>query len=298
MTSFGESHLVAGGKLIGSIRLQAVSAEPAVYPRLSLRFGVELRDLPDQVFESDRPVERMELRELRGVLRVSEHGKILGGLVMAERHNRVRSSKNAGQTQVHMACDLDWGRLEQLEAIRNGGDAVVWVELWPDLWDASGSLYCDVRAFRADLPHSQWLPILQAFQGERRSLVEVLHPGRPSPEFDAALGHLADAVNRIPKADYDEAVAACRRAIEAACKALNIPTSKPEHLQAALAAVVDKAQAKAYTTIVSQIKVLGNETVHRSSADAEYGRSEATFIVGVTQQLVGFLAGVLGPRAK
>lgn len=298
MSSFGENHIVAGGKLIGQIRLQAAQAEPAVFPRLLLRFGIELRELPNEVFEINRPVESIELRDLPGIVRIGEHGKVLGGLIWTGNRNRVRSGKSIGESQVQLACDLDWGRLEQFEAVRNGGDAVLWIELWPSLWDAQGALAVDVRQFRTSLPHSEWFPILQAFLGERRSLVEVVHPGRPSPEFDAALGHLRESAGRIPKGDYDEAVAACRRAIEATCKALGVSTAKPEFLQEALTAVLDKAQAKSYTAIVTQLKLLANEAVHRGEAKAEYGRAEAMFVLGVTQQLIGLLATLLGARAK
>jgi len=107
---------------------------------------------------------------------------------------------------------------------------------------------------------------------------------------------MRDAEVRVSKGDYDEAVACCRRAVESVLKALSI-SNQADQIQLALQGVTDEAHAKVYSNIVAKLKELGNLSIHRSDAEGRYVRTEAIFVLGMTQQVVGLLSSLLRPRS-
>jgi hypothetical protein len=294
MTSFGENTLSVNSRIIGQVRVLDLYPGSALYPRLTIRLGITLHELPEEQFAKNRPIRNFEVRDLHGELRLDESTTALGLLHWAGPRRYVRSAPYISENQIDVVCDLDWHRLERIEERRAGGEAVIWVALWPSLTDAIAFLDCDIHPIRATIPRDRWLNLLAAFTGSRRTLLEVVHPAADAAEFQAALGHLQDADSRLARGDYDEALAACRRAIESVCTALSVP-NEAEAIAAALEPRTDAKRARAYSGIVAQMKALGNLTVHRSEATALYTRAEAQFAIGVTQHVVGLLAALVRP---
>jgi hypothetical protein len=297
MTSFGENQLTVYSRIIGQVRVLALYHGSALFPRLSFKLGVTLQEHPQDEFSAGRPIQAFEMRDLQGELRLQESGAVLGLLHWAGPHRHVRSAPYISESQIDAVCELDWPRLERIEDHRAGGEAVLWLALWPLLADAHGFLDCEVRPIRASIPRDHWLTVLDSLTSGRTSLLEVVHPDAAGPEFEAALGHIREAKGRIARADYDEAIASCRRAIESISSALNIP-NKPGALEAALEAPTDAKRAKAYAGVISRLKELANFTIHRPEAPGRYTRAEAIFAVGTTQQSLGLLASLLRERRK
>lgn len=295
MASFGECSIQVYGRTVGHLSVKDVCPGAAEYPRLVFRLGVQLQEHPTNEFSPGRPLVEFELRDLRGELRLEENSRALGLVQWTGPRWHVRSAKYVSAGDLEVVCDLDHARLERLESHRNGGEAIMYLAFWPTLVDRQGFLDAEMGATRISVPRDRWLQVLDGLSQVRHTLLEVPHPGTASPQFDAALGHLKDATTRIDRGDFDEAVAACRRGIEATLKALSI-SSEAGALESALAAVTDDKRAKAYAGIVSRLKELGNYSIHRAEAPGRFTRAEARFVVGSAHHTVTLLATLCGSR--
>ena len=192
---------------------------------------------------------------------------------------------------------MDWPRLETIEEHRAGKETTLWLALWPTLVDAKGFLDCDIRPIRAQVPRDRWIALLAQLTGLHRTLVEVVLPSVRSPEFNAAVGHITEARSRVDRGDFDEAVAACRRAIESSLAALNV-RNEAKALEENLARVTDARRANAYAGIVSRLKEFGNFAIHKPEAPGRYIRAEAQFVVAVTSYVMALLATLLRSDAQ
>jgi ABC-type Fe3+/spermidine/putrescine transport system ATPase subunit len=295
VTSFGEGDITVNGIHVGKVRIQSVYQGQALFPRLTVRLGVVLLETPTRGLGPGRPLENFELRGVDGELRLDQHSKALGSLHLTGAQRSVQSSAQAFETQLEVACDLDWQRLEMLEEHRAGREPVLWIALWASLVDQKGAVDTRIDPIQTIVPRDRWLEFLGAQSGRRATLLEVTHPGGEAKQFKAAIGHVHDARARIDRGDFDEAVASCRRAIESIHSALDVPR-KPNALEAAIASVTDVKRAKAYSGIVSRLKELGNFTIHRSEAPGRYSRGEAQFVVAATEYSLALLAGLLWKR--
>ncbi len=292
MSSFGESELLVGSRIVGRVRALDVVSGSAIFPRLDIRLGFALHDSPKYEFGPDRPIQAFEVRDVRGELRLEENAKTVGYLHWAGARRFVRSTSYGAENDVLLVCDLDSSRMEMIEEHRAGRDSLFWLALWPSLVDEHGFLDCDVRPLRVAIPREKWIAVVGSLTHARVTLLEVKRPRLEAPEFEAAIGHIMEARTRVDRGDFDESVACCRRAIEALSRALDIG-HKAASLEGSLGAVTDEKRAKAYAGIVSRVKELGNYTIHRSEAPGRYSRTEAQFVVGTTEHVLALLAGLL-----
>jgi len=256
------------------------------------RLGITLHESPKDLFAPNRPIQGFEVRDLRGEVRLDEHQNVLGNLVWIGPRRYVRSTSYGSENYVETVCDLDRIRLERLEQYRAGREPILWLALWPTLVDGHGFLDCDINPIRATVPRDKWVSILATLADTRLALLEVARPALESPEFDAAVGHIRDARARVDRGDFDEAVAACRRAIESISNALNVG-HKAAELEQALATLTDESRGKAYAGIVSRLKDLGGHTIHRPEASGRFTRAEAQFVVGAAEHTLALLATLL-----
>ena len=294
MSSFGENELLFGNRIAGVIRVLDVYRGPTLFPRLTLRLGVSLHEFPESKISMHVALEKYEIRDFHGELRLEENNKAIGQLRWSGPRRFIRSSPYPMENHVELVCDLDWAVVEAIEEHRAGNEAALWVVLWPTAADGSGHLDCEVRAIRAQIPRHRWLEYLEQLTGLKRALIEVVLPSSQSPEFSAAMGHIADGKNRVDRGDFDEAVGACRRAIESMLKALDVQNLAPA-IEERLTVATDTKRAKAYAGIISRLKELGNLTIHRSDASGRYARAEAQFVVATTAHMLALLASLLKP---
>ncbi|SRR5258706_802561 len=295
VSSFGENELSVSSRIIGRVRLLDVFAVSALFPRLMFRFGITLHESSKDFFAPNRPIQGFEIRDLRGEVKLDEHQNVVGSLVWIGPRRFVRSTSYGSENHVETVCDLDRGRLEKLEQHRAGREPMLWLALWPTLVDAHGFLDCDLQPIRAAIPRDKWVSILDTLIDTKSALLEITYPTLESPEFEAAVGHIRDARSRVNRGDFDEAIAACRRAIESFFNAVNIG-HKANELEQILASITDDSRGKAYAGIVSRLKELGNVSVHRSEASGRFTRAEALFVVGAVEQTFALLASLLSQR--
>ncbi len=293
MHSFGENELSVSSWIVGRIRVQDAVAVAGLFPRLMFRLGIVLQENPKNVFEPNRPMQRFEVRDVHGEVRLEEHTNVVGDLKWIGPRHPIRSSTSViFDSQVEMVCDLDWIRLERLEQNRAGRELNLWLTLWPAMFDAHGVLNCDIRPIRTAIPRDKWIGLLNSLANTRVALLEIAYPVLESPEFDAAIGHIKDARDQVNHGAYDEAVTACRRAIESLSAAINVNHQAAE-LEKAFAARTDDARGKVYAGIVSRLKELGNHAVHRREASGRYTRAEAQFVIGTAEHTLALMATLL-----
>lgn len=297
MPSFGECQLLIENWVIGEVTIQDVFHGAAVFPRVCFRLGISLHELPHQRLHDAEPVASFYITELRGELRLDEKGPALGLLERIGTRSIIRSAAHRIDCHIEIACELDWARLDAIEEWRAGGELALWLVLWPSMANKEGYLSCSVLPIRAVIPRQRWLDFLGSVTGTRRTLVEITVPTLAAPEFQASMGHLQDARQKVNQGSFDEAVVCCRRAIEALLVALNIPNKAPV-LQELLTTATDAERAKEYAGILARLKNLGNMTVHREEAAELFMRSEALFVVASTTHFVALMATLLGPRME
>ena len=115
MSSFGENELLVNSRIVGLIRVLDVYHGQAVFPRLTFRLGVSLQEHPTDKFAPGRPIQKYEIRDLRGELRLDEGGKALGLLEWVGPRRYVRSASYIAESPIEVVCDLDWARVETIE---------------------------------------------------------------------------------------------------------------------------------------------------------------------------------------
>lgn len=292
ISSFGEMELCVNSWIVGRVRVLDVYQGPALYPRLTFRLGISLRDHLSDAFSPGRSIKDFEIRDLRGELRLEEGAKALGLIEWIGSRQHIRSGPHATENQVEVVCSLDWARLETIEEYRAGKPPTFWLACWPTLVDQTGFLECEIRPIRAQIPRDRWMELLTQLTGLRRTLVEIILPTVRTPEFGTAIGHIEEAQHRVDRGDFDDAVAACRRAIESMSAALSIPNDA-KALEQRIAAATDARRGSAYAGILSRLKELGNVTIHRPEARGRYVRAEAQFVVAVTSHMLALVASLL-----
>jgi hypothetical protein len=291
MPSFGESHFIIVNRRVGIASVTDVLPSRAVFPRLQIQLGVSLHEDPNETFERDRPVKGFELRGLAGELSLQD-GTALGTVAWNGPHRFVRSSTYPNQSPVPLTCDLDPSRVARIEDARAGKEAVFTLALWPTIVDSRGHLDATLDVIRLTVPRDRWIAVLGGFQHTKFELVEIPYPSLDEPDFEASVSHLRDALGRVNAGDYDEAVAASRRAIESLANTLNVGHKGPD-LTAALTAPTDAKRGEAYAGIVVRLKALGNITIHRRTAAPKYTRVEAQFVVGTTAHALALVARLI-----
>lgn len=291
MPSFGESHILVTSRHVGIASVADILPATAAFPRLDVHLGMLLQDNPDALFEADRPVVRFELRDIRGDLALAD-GVALGALNWAGPRRFVRSAAYPSENRIVLNCDLDAGRIARIEESRAGKEATFALSLWPTLVDAQGYLDATIEPIRFTVPRDKWIGILAGFSHTKYEVVEIPYPSLQEPEFEATMSHIRDAISRLNRGDFDEAVGACRRAIETLAATLNVSHKGPD-LEAALIPATDPKRAEAYAGILVRLKNLGNLTVHRRTATPKYTRAEAQFVVAATSHAAALIAKLI-----
>ncbi|MES2124318.1 MAG: hypothetical protein V4503_06470 [Gemmatimonadota bacterium] len=289
MPSISESDVTINGLRIGRISVQDVMATPGPIPRVLFRIGLTLREPSHRPQHQHRPNAPFRLHDIRGEVRLQAHGSALAFLHWTDPQHLPQSSGEFNESQVELVCDLGPDRVERIEEVRAGGESVLHVALWPMIEDNEGSVLAQVNTLRLPIPIEKWLTILAAIQGSGTSLVEIPHPALGGPEFQYALSHLRDAKARVDRGDFDEAIGACRRALEGTGKALNLDL-RAEALTPRLEGVLEVERAKSITSIITKLRALGSASIHRGSLSTEFLRADAQFVVACTAHAMALLA--------
>lgn len=294
MTSYGEAEIMVSSRIVGRMRVLYFFRAPAIYPRLGIKLGCTLHESTKAEFEPGRPITQFELRGLSGELRLQELADTVCTVEWAGQRRHVRSSDYGNESQIDGVCDLDAYRLERIEALRNGAEPSFWLALWPILTDQQGPLDAGIRPIRLTVPRERWLEFLSSVRDDAWAVLEVPFSASDAARFQAALTHVRNARKRIDTGDYDDAVAACRRSIEALAGELGVNRSLDQFVPL-LETWTDERRAKEYGGIISRIKQLAGYAIHDFGQPVTYSRAEARFVVATTEHLLAMVGALSKP---
>ena len=284
MPSFGESNIMVGSFYVGMIRVTSLRAYSRMYPSLLMGFELSLRHSEGE----NRGPNPFTIYELTGELKLQESQAQVGVLHNYGQRKPLTSTIEGYDQTVDLLCELDPWRLEQVERQRDGGKPVFWVELWP-VNSAGDGTFIKVERIKVDVPRDVWLDFLQTARSSSIEILEVGYSLVNQGRFSSTLKHIHKSKRSIDTVEYDEAVSGCRRAVEA----LGIEFNRQEDntsLSDFFTSVSDEKRGKLYDGIVSRIKQLAGMAIHEFGTEREFSRTEAKFVVSLTERLVGFIA--------
>jgi hypothetical protein len=296
MSSYGEADIISSSRIVGKMRVQHIFDPQAIFPRLGLTLGCALNDSGSSVDDPERPRGNLQLRELAGELRLAQNSKAVGVLVWMENRSNVRSTNYAYENQLRLACDLDGNRLQMIEHLRDGGEPVFWLALWPTMFDGDSQIDARVDPFRISIPRDRWLEYLGSVRGSFRSILEMPQPVELPESVASCTKHLEAGLKQLDEGHFDDVVVSSRRAIEALMTVVSIPNEVPK-LTEWLESIVEPKRAKPYANIVGSLKTLGNRAVHHGSS-ASFTRTEASFVITTTSLIVGLVAALMERRTS
>lgn len=294
MSSLGETDIQYSHRTIGKLRVLQLVAESAIYPRLGIRLGCSLYEVPETQAGHGMPLTGYELAGIGGELRLSELGHVVGSVLAPGRPSRVRSGAYPYEHQLTLTCDLDHLRLERIEEWRGGQPPVFWLQLWLTLVREGQYLESDAHVFRMHVPREQWLEFLGQSRGNGYSVIEVRYLPSEAAVFQAALGHLRAARASIDLGDHRAAVGNCRLALDAVLdEHPRVPKGpRPEQIKALWELAGERADTgniDQYRTFLSKLNSLTSVTHHNYGTAVAFRRSEALFIVRLTESLLALL---------
>ena len=289
MPSFGEAEVLVNSTIVGRIRVNALYADPALYPRLVLKVSVGLRDVAPSVMQGVQQLQNYAMTDLYGELRLGPEQDAVGPLSWCGDRRAVQSSSTGAETVVACCCDLDAGRLEQIERRRNGAAPRFFVTLWPVLVAAEGRLHCQVPNIELLVPRETWLDFLRAAGSSEFEVLEIQYGPGEREYFKRALALVREARERVRVGEYDDAVGQCRKVLEAAGHEHDAGKGI-DALKALFERSANGRRGGEYAGIVTKLKQLAVDAHHDFGAPMTYSRAEAQFIIRVTESLLSLAA--------
>jgi hypothetical protein len=230
-----------------------------------------------------------QLVSWRGELRLSEGGDALATVSYIGGVRPIRFPEDAHEVQIVVACDLDGRRLEAIERRRAGAPPVLFLELWPQVASPTPFTYVQIAPVRVAPPRDKWLAFLDACNGTHHEILEVpLAPG-PREHLARAIQHIRDARRKLLDGYNTEAVAACRKAIEAAAKDAG-PGDMEKFWTGHFSRLSGESKGQALGQLVVKLKGVANAAHHDSTSGTEFTRAEALFVVRTTESFLALVA--------
>ncbi|MDB4877621.1 MAG: hypothetical protein JWM41_4067 [Gemmatimonadetes bacterium] len=282
MPSIGESDISAGSWVVGTVRVHTLYAGSAVYPRLCFRISISLRHQPSGISEAPRPI---EIPDVHGELRLGQHSDGLAILTRMGERRALRSSPEGFDTQVELACELDPYRLELIERRRGGAPPLFWLQIWPTTVAAAAELVLSVPVIELHVQQQTWLDFLKATGVGEYEIVEIQYGPAEREYFRRGIERVREARLKITEGEYDEAVSLCRKVLEAAGHDLSPGRSDSALKDLFIRAAGDKRGGE-YAGVLSKVKQLASFVHHDFGSHLTYSRSEAQFIIRVTESLL------------
>jgi hypothetical protein len=288
MPSLGEQELMIDSRIGGTFAVLRIEALKSLRPRLGLRVGVTLRELPE---ESPRGIGQalkdFDLVTLDGELRLQDGGPTIGRLhVVGEQ--RPSSRKHSFQEEMLMACDLDATRLEAIERAREGSPPVFWVHLWPAIVMNGRRVNAKVASVRVEVPRDSWIEFLRSSGFRDKVVLELAVPEFAPGAFKEAVQQLRRAQDHLLEGREEQAMSACRVVWEAVRSELG-DDQRSAKLRALLTDRVGEVRADAYMSVLSKTKDLASAPVHLYGARAPALRAEAQVLLVCTASLLALV---------
>jgi hypothetical protein len=303
-TSFGEKEILYNSFIVGKATVRTFHAAQAIFPRLTMMIGVSLYDVSDEEHAPKDIKRPYVMADITGELRLKEMQDIVAPVVWTGEKHFIKATKRGSESQVMMACDLDFPRVELIERWRDGKPPLFWLQLWPMLMASGERLeWPECRAFEVKITREAWMGFYSQVGGGTFDVIEFRFSPKEAGRFRAAVQEVQKAREQIAHGDYDGAVLTCRKATEQIFRELpdgesdDIEKSetKDSPIQKFFRASTDPDRAAAYIGILSRLKALSAIAAHGVGAKVIFSRDEAQFVLATTESLIA-LVGRLASR--
>jgi len=290
--TLGEHDIMLSHHRIGAVRVLNATPYSGAFPVFGLSLGVTVQKPTPELLKAGT-VEALELRDLRGELRLSENGNAIGFAQPVGDWTPVAASGYESQLQV--VVPLDPWRVTRIEAWRNGGAPRFYLHLWPTFTSGGSWPMCQVSAFPFEVPHLDLLNILSKWSPRAYHVLEVPVSEVDRERFALAVVHVTKANAHLESGRYDEAVGECRLAIDAMFNGLE-STGKEDRFSAYLQPRIPEERADEYAKLLTALKDITHKPHHPSSAPHQHWRAEAVFAVQTTQHMLALVGSLTADR--
>lgn len=283
MSRFGETQFSISNYSVGKVWVRDIYSDSAIYPRLVIAVGLTLGEI-----QTSNGTVEYEMRDISGELRIAEG--VVGLLTWAEGKRPCRPSKGY-EHELRLVCELDPWRLEVLERYRNGAVPKFSMRLWPVILSGTEHLNVNSQQLQFEVPRERWLEFLSASAGRKFEVLEIQYSEKEAERFSRAIARTREAHKHIDHGEFDSAVAACRKVVEAFGHELK-EEGEAEPLRSLFEKRTDERRAKEYLGIISKLKQLGGFAHHDFGSPLTYSRAEAQFVLRVTESLLSMVGAL------
>ncbi|HEV3052000.1 MAG TPA: hypothetical protein VGX50_16950, partial [Longimicrobium sp.] len=219
MQSFGEQHIqVEEFHRAGTVRVLGIYSDSALYPRIGIRLGVTVRDIPasgDGLSALRHgALNNYEVTIPDGELRIENGGPLIGPLWRTQQDTEIRSYLHPSESQVTLACDLDFGRIEAIERHRAGRPARLSLTLWPTVMREGKRLRANIGPLAFEIPQDKWVQFLGDVKYGEYTIIEVKRLPIDGESFADVRAQLDLARQRVMSGHYNSALAALRTGLD------------------------------------------------------------------------------------
>lgn len=298
MQSFGEQQVeVEDYSRCGTVRVLGIYSDSALYPRLGIRLGVTIRDIPPS--GDNMPALRQgglasyEVAIREGELRLDHGGPLVGLLAPTQRDTEFRSSQYHSESHTALAVDLDLARIEAIEKHRAGRPATLSLILWPTAVTREGKrLRASMGPLAFEIPHDKWMQFLSDVKYGEYEIIEMKRPAIDGEAFAEVRAQLELARQRILNGQYNPALAALRTGWDrfyVETRADGRPS-----IEQMLVAATDDVRGAAYVTIMKKAKEVCHRVVHTPEASVPITRAEALFVLRTAENCIALVGDLIG----
>ena len=289
----GQTDLFVHNRIAGSMWVHEIKADAAFQPRMIIKAGCQLMDVPSQS-DSQPEIKAYRFATLGGQVRwITEDGPVIGELSFPRNLAHCKSYLYPLEQWFEMSCDIPYHGLSRLETSRAEGSAVIWMDLYGS-WAMGKTIepIMLLRPWRIEVPAEMWTQFLDESGYFDFNVITIHHAMQNGGHLTPAVAYLREA-RELVSSDPKAAVATCRHALEAAELALDI-RDKPTQWTSKLETYTDANRAPGYDKIIRGIKDVASTTHHQSGEEKDVSGAEGKAIVLMCEALIEMLGAPRG----
>ena len=165
---------------------------------------------------------------------------------------------------------------EEMEAARNGADALFYLKACGTVETPERSKQKGVEEIRLEIPRSNWIKLLEEAGYEKTIFFEIGMPDALA--LAPALKHMKDAQAAFGEGRYGDAVARCREVLDSVIENRGCPWKEATNDDLRRKMSVEDSFRLSWCTI----RQITHTTHHRNKMKAEFTRPMAQYVLGTT----------------
>jgi len=286
MAIVAETRLALQQWEIGPLQVVRVSPEAALEPRLSFHFFGNI-DLPESFGKRE-----VSITWWSGHLAALNGSMFVAQLILAEPFWVPRTKNGRAHLEFTMFADLGWARLARIEASRSQKGPDFHFRLIPRFVVDGIPVDQSWVSFNGAVPLEDWQRVLEAFGADRFEIVQLRFPRGSTEPVVGARDRLNEARAYLERGEFEGAMFACRKALEALAKV--VESGKPtEVLKKKVTDVLGVKKGDEIGRVISGLMSFLHLAAHESGA-GDFCRMDSEFAIRQTAAIVALVAECLG----